>query len=71
MRAALFTLFPLLLSAQAIPDRPEKTAAPSLVFQAPKPAEHRVKLKNGVVVFLVSDPTAQPLVTVNVRNPDA
>ncbi len=67
MRAALFTLLPLLLSAQAIPERPEKTAAPTLVFEAPKPSEHRVKLKNGIVVFLVNDSTAQPLVTLNVR----
>ncbi len=65
MRALFLALIPALLAAQALPDRPEKTAAPALVFEAPKAAEAKVKLKNGITAFLVADPTAQPLVTVN------
>lgn len=66
MRALALSLLPALLAAQAIPDRPEKTAAPSLSFEAPRPKDAKVTLKNGIQTFLVADPTAQPLVSVNV-----
>ena len=66
MRAALLALLPALAFAQALPDRPEKTAVPPLAFRVPQASEHRVTLKNGIPAFLVSDATAQPLVTVTV-----
>lgn len=66
MRALILAAMPALLAAQAIPDRPEKTATPALVFEAPKAAESKVKLKNGITAYLVADPTAQPLVSVQV-----
>ncbi len=66
MRALFLALIPTLLAAQAIPDRPEKTPAPPLTFEAPRAADARVTLANGVTAFLVPDPTAQPLVTLQV-----
>lgn len=66
MRALALSLTTTLLAAQAIPDRPEKTAVPSLSFEAPKPAECRLKLKNGIPVFLMADATAQPMVTLGI-----
>jgi predicted Zn-dependent peptidase len=66
MRAALLALLPALAFAQALPDRPEKTTVPPLAFRVPQASEHRVTLKNGIPAFLVSDATAQPLVTVTV-----
>lgn len=67
MRALVLSLLPTLLAAQAIPDRPEKTAAPTLVFEAPRPSDARVTLKNGIPVYLVSDPTALPMVSLRVQ----
>ncbi len=52
--------------AQDIPDRPEKIAIPPLKFDVPQAKEARVTLKNGIPVFLVADPTDQPLVSVKV-----
>ena len=53
------------LSAQAIPDRPEKIAVKPITFTVPKAKDARVKLKNGITAYLVPDPAGQPLVTVN------
>jgi zinc protease len=51
--------------ADDIPARPEQLKYPPLVFTAPKAAEYRVTLGNGVVAYLVPDRDL-PLVTVNV-----
>lgn len=50
------------LSAQAIPDRPEKISVKPITFQVPKVKDARIKLKNGITAFLVPDPAGQPLV---------
>jgi len=50
------------LSAQAIPDRPEKIAVKPITFQVPKAKDSRIKLKNGITAFLVPDAAGQPLV---------
>jgi zinc protease len=49
--------------AQAIPDSPEKLSFPPIVFQPPRAQDHRVVLKNGMVVFIAED-KALPLVNV-------
>ena len=49
--------------AQAIPDSPEKLSFPPIVFQPPRAQDHRVVLKNGMVVFIAED-EALPLVNV-------
>ena len=49
--------------AQAIPDSPDKLSFPPLAFQPPRAADHRVVLKNGMVVFIAED-KALPLVNV-------
>lgn len=65
-RIALLAALGGSLSAQAIPDRPEKLTFKPLTFEVPKAKEARFKLKNGITAYLVPDPTGQPLVTVNV-----
>lgn len=52
------------LSAQAIPDRPEKIAVKPITFQVPKVKDARIKLKNGITAYLVPDPAGQPLTSV-------
>jgi predicted Zn-dependent peptidase len=49
--------------AQAIPDSPDKLTFPPIVFQPPRAQDHRVVLKNGMVVFIAED-KALPLVNV-------
>ncbi len=49
-------------SAQQIPEDPSKLAFPALVYEPPRSADHRVVLKNGMVVFVAED-RALPLVT--------
>ena len=39
-------------TAQAIPDNPEKLVFKPIQFQPPVAAEHRVLLKNGMVVYI-------------------
>jgi predicted Zn-dependent peptidase len=51
--------------ADDIPARPEQLKFPPLSFAAPKAADYRVTLGNGVVAYLVPDRDL-PLVTVNV-----
>lgn len=62
MRTALAALFlaalltPALASADsAIPPRPEQLAFPALNYQPPNPADYRVRLKSGPVVYIMPD----------------
>jgi len=54
--------------AQEIPDRPEKLKFPPLVYDAPNPADYRVELKSGAIVYIYPD-RERPLIdlTVNIR----
>jgi zinc protease len=54
--------------AQEIPDRPEKLTFPPLVYDAPTPADYRVELKSGAVVYIYPD-RERPLIdlSVNIR----
>ena len=38
-----------------IPDRPEKLSFPPLTYEPPAPAQFRVELKSGPVVYVVPD----------------
>jgi predicted Zn-dependent peptidase len=49
--------------AQAIPDSPDKLVFPPLAFQPPVAKDHRVVLKNGMVVYIAED-RALPLVNI-------
>ena len=51
------------LFAQAIPDHPSKLAFKPIAFEPPRPADHRVVLKNGMVVYIAEDKTL-PLVNI-------
>ena len=50
-------------AAQAIPDRPEKLVFQPLRYSPPQAREHRVVLRNGMVVFIAED-RALPLVNI-------
>ena len=54
--------------AQEIPDRPEKLKFPPLVYDAPNPADYRVELESGAVVYIYPD-RERPLIdlSVNIR----
>ncbi|HJW34182.1 MAG TPA: pitrilysin family protein [Holophagaceae bacterium] len=52
-------------AAQAIPDRPEKLTFKPMTFDVPKAKDARIKLKNGIIAYVLPDPTGQPLVTVS------
>ena len=54
--------------AQEIPDRPEKLTFPPLIYDAPNPADYRVELESGAVVYIYPD-RERPLIdlSVNVR----
>jgi len=54
-----------LLPAQQIPDHPSKLTFKPIAFEPPRPADHRVVLKNGMVVFIAEDKTL-PLVNLGV-----
>ena len=47
--------------APAIPDNPDKLVFKPLAYTPPRAADHRVVLKNGMVVYIAEDPTL-PLV---------
>ncbi len=49
--------------ATAIPDHPDKLTFRPIAFQPPRAADHRVVLKNGMVVYIAEDRTL-PLVNV-------
>ncbi|MBK5256816.1 MAG: insulinase family protein, partial [Vicinamibacteria bacterium] len=53
------------VSAQQIPDNPEKLSFAPLSYAPPSAKDHRVVLKNGVVAYLVED-RALPLVNIQV-----
>ena len=57
-----------LCQAQEIPDRPEKLTFPPLVYDAPNPADYRVELESGAVVYIYPD-RERPLIdlSVNIR----
>jgi len=57
-------LLPHPARAQVIPDRPESLVFKPLAFTPPRAADHRVVLKNGMVVFLAED-KALPLVNIS------
>ena len=62
-------LFGLALGqAQEIPDRPEKLTFPPLIYDAPNPADYRVELESGAVVYIYPD-RERPLIdlSVNIR----
>ena len=54
--------------AQEIPDRPEKLIFPPLIYDTPNPADYRVELESGAVVYIYPD-RERPLIdlSVNVR----
>jgi predicted Zn-dependent peptidase len=51
------------VSAQEIPTRPEALSFEPIAFSPPQAKDHRVVLKNGMVVFIAEDRTL-PLVTI-------
>ncbi|MET0556664.1 MAG: pitrilysin family protein [Vicinamibacteria bacterium] len=52
-----------LASAQPIPAKPDQLKFAPVSYTPPKAADHRVVLKNGMVVYVVEDPTL-PLVNI-------
>jgi hypothetical protein len=54
-------LFPGRAAAQAIPEHPSRLTFAPLAFEPPRALDHRVALKNGLVVFIAEDRTL-PLV---------
>ena len=54
--------------AQAIPDHPDKLVFQPIAFQPPVAKDHRVVLKNGMVVYIAEDKTL-PLVQVSPNRP--
>jgi predicted Zn-dependent peptidase len=54
-------------SAQQIPDRPETITFRPIVFNPPLAKDHRVVLKNGMVVFIAEDRTL-PLVSISLTS---
>ena len=53
------------LGAQAIPSHPDELKFEPIAFEPPEARDHRVVLKNGMVVFLAEDKTL-PLVNVSI-----
>ena len=69
MALGSLAVFGLALSqAQEIPDRPEKLTFPPLIYDAPNPADYRVELESGAIVYIYPD-RERPLIdlSVNVR----
>jgi predicted Zn-dependent peptidase len=58
-------LSPSAARPQAIPDSPDKLTFPPIVFEPPRAQDHRVVLRNGMVVFIAED-KALPLVNVSI-----
>ena len=52
-------------AAPAIPDSPDKLVFKPIAYTPPRAADHRVVLKNGMVVYIAEDPTL-PLVDIQV-----
>jgi len=55
------------LTAQTLPDRPEKLNYPQLVFQVPKAKDFKTKLKNNIPVFLSDNATGAPIVRLSIQ----
>ena len=51
--------------AQAIPPSPDQLTFQPITYEPPRAADHRAVLKNGMVVFIMEDPTL-PLVNLSV-----
>ncbi|MED6314171.1 MAG: hypothetical protein VX704_03980, partial [Verrucomicrobiota bacterium] len=51
---------------QDIPDRPEKLTFPPLVYDAPNPADYRVELTSGAIVYIYPD-RERPLIDLSVN----
>ncbi len=69
MALGSIAVFGLALSqGQEIPDRPEKLTFPPLIYDAPNPADYRVELESGAIVYIYPD-RERPLIdlSVNVR----
>jgi predicted Zn-dependent peptidase len=62
LAVSLVALAPLAF-AQPIPAKPDQLKFAPISYTPPKAADHRVVLKNGMVVFVVEDPTL-PLVNI-------
>ena len=61
--ALVVVLAPAGVGAQVIPDHPDKLTYAPLLFEPPRAKDHRVVLKNGMVVFIAED-KALPLVNI-------
>jgi len=53
--------------AQALPDRPEKLKYPALSFKVPRAQDFKTTLKNGIPVYVSSDATVSPIVSLTVN----
>jgi predicted Zn-dependent peptidase len=58
-------LSPSAARAQVIPDSPDELTFPPIVFEPPRAQDHRVVLRNGMVVFIAED-KALPLVNLSI-----
>jgi predicted Zn-dependent peptidase len=63
--AAALLLLPSAILAQPIPPAPDQLKFQPINYTPPRSADHRVVLKNGMVVFVAEDPTL-PLVNIAV-----
>lgn len=66
--AAVLAAVPAAAQSPTIPDHPEKLQFKPIAYTPPRAADHRVVLKNGMVVYIAEDPTL-PLVNIalNIR----
>jgi len=55
------------LSAQAIPDRPEKITFPQLSFQVPKAKDYKASLKNKIPVYISDNASNAPIINVSIH----
>jgi len=68
LKTSIFFLLALgitAVSAQPIPDRPEKLKYPNLTYEPPNPADYRVQLKSGPVAYIVPD-RELPLINISI-----
>ena len=61
--AVILLISPAGARAQAIPDHPDKLTYAPLLYEPPRAKDHKVVLKNGMVVFIAED-KALPLVNI-------
>jgi len=55
------------LTAQTLPDRPEKLNFPQLVFQVPKAKDFKTRLRNNIPVYLSDNDTNAPIVRLSIQ----